>query len=204
MAQRTVRFKMDELARVAAATVGAFRCVHVEKCPDGLYNKAYIFRMDDGREVIGKVPNPNAGPPHYTTASEVATIEFMRTVLSTPTPKVLAWDSRAERNAVGAEYIIMEKAEGVGAKVWETLGGAEKVKASSMMYLVKGGLFSARPLEEFGTMMVGNDWDVTEAHQLPAPTKQWVMLTGPRLYQPTPPKKLWAINAYLEVLEHIF
>lgn len=36
-----------------------------------------------------------------------------RTVLSTPTPKVLAWDSRAERNAVGAEYIIMEEVEDV-------------------------------------------------------------------------------------------
>lgn len=68
---------MDELARVAAATVGASRCVHVEKCPDGLYNKAYIFRTDDGREDIGKVPNPNAGPRHYTTAREVATMEFV-------------------------------------------------------------------------------------------------------------------------------
>ncbi len=80
MAQRTVRFNMDELARVAAKAIGApsHRCVHVQKCPDGLYNKAYIFRMDDGREVIGKVPNPNAGIPHYTTASEVATMDFVR------------------------------------------------------------------------------------------------------------------------------
>jgi hypothetical protein len=68
---------MKELARVAASSIGADRCVHIQKCPDGLYNKAYIFRMDDGREVIGKVPNPNAGLPHYSTASEVATMDYV-------------------------------------------------------------------------------------------------------------------------------
>ncbi len=77
IAQRTNRFDMNELARVAAASVGADRCIQVDKCPDGLYNKAYLFRMEDGREVIGKVPNPNAGLPHYTTASEVATMDFV-------------------------------------------------------------------------------------------------------------------------------
>lgn len=34
--------------------------------------------MDDGREVVAKVPNPNAGIPHFTTASEVATMDFVR------------------------------------------------------------------------------------------------------------------------------
>lgn len=77
VAQRTIRFNMNELARIAASSVGADRCVHIQKCPDGLYNKAYVFRMEDGREVIGKVPNPNAGLPHYNTASEVATMDFV-------------------------------------------------------------------------------------------------------------------------------
>lgn len=33
--------------------------------------------MQDGTQVVGKVPNPNAGRPHYTTASEVATMDFV-------------------------------------------------------------------------------------------------------------------------------
>jgi len=33
--------------------------------------------MDDGTEIIAKLPNPNAGPCHLTTASEVATREFV-------------------------------------------------------------------------------------------------------------------------------
>jgi len=68
---------MNELVREAEKSIDAVRCIDVKKCPDGFYNKAYVFTMDDGRQVIGKVPNPNAGIPHYTTASEVATMDFV-------------------------------------------------------------------------------------------------------------------------------
>ena len=74
---RSIRFDMNELARLAASSVGARACVNVEKCADGMYNKAFVLTMDDGQRVIGKVPNPNAGIPHLTTASEVATIDFV-------------------------------------------------------------------------------------------------------------------------------
>jgi hypothetical protein len=39
-----------------------------------MFNKAFLMLMD---EVVAKVPNPNAGRPHYSTASEVATTGFM-------------------------------------------------------------------------------------------------------------------------------
>lgn len=77
MKQRYVRFNMNELVQVAARSVGAEDCVSVQKCPDGMYNKCFVLTMDDGQEVIAKVPNPNAGVPHYTTASEVATMDFV-------------------------------------------------------------------------------------------------------------------------------
>jgi hypothetical protein len=40
-------------------------------------NKAYILTMDNGTEVLAKLPNPCAGPSFYTTASEVATGTFV-------------------------------------------------------------------------------------------------------------------------------
>ncbi|KAK4169823.1 hypothetical protein QBC43DRAFT_295554 [Cladorrhinum sp. PSN259] len=110
MQQRTVRFDINRLAEIAAASIGAKNCITVTKYSDGIYIKAYILRMNDGRELIAKVPNLNAGVPYYTTASEVATIEFIREVLETPAPKVHAWSSRANDNGVGAEYIIIKKA----------------------------------------------------------------------------------------------
>ncbi|KAB8266313.1 hypothetical protein BDV32DRAFT_134276 [Aspergillus pseudonomiae] len=93
MSIRYVRFNMNELVKLAAKAVGYSntQCVHV----------------------VGKVPNPNAGRVYYTTASEVATMDFVRNTLGIPVPKVLAWSSKAKKNLVGAEYIIMEKVLGV-------------------------------------------------------------------------------------------
>jgi hypothetical protein len=48
------------------------------KCVEGQYNKAFVLTLDNGSEVVAKLPNPNAGPAFYTTASEVATRQFVR------------------------------------------------------------------------------------------------------------------------------
>lgn len=77
MEQRYRKFNMNALVQVAAQSIRAEDCVAVLKYPDGLYNKCFVLSMSDGREVIAKVPNPNAGIAHYTTASEVATMDFV-------------------------------------------------------------------------------------------------------------------------------
>lgn len=82
MAQRHVRFNVDELARRAVEAVGAGSCISIKKYPEGLYNKSMLLTMDNGSQVVAKVPNPNAGLPHFTTASEVATMDFVRSELS--------------------------------------------------------------------------------------------------------------------------
>jgi hypothetical protein len=76
--KREIRFDLETLARVAAESVGAAKCIDIRKYPDGMFNKAFLLRMNDGRECVAKVPNPNAGIPHFTTASEVATMDFVR------------------------------------------------------------------------------------------------------------------------------
>ena len=93
MARRRVKFDMNELARIAAKTVGSEHCVNVQKYPDGMYSKAFLMTMDDGKEVVAKVPNPNAGLAHYTTASEVATMHFVSPLL--PSYRISVLDSDA-------------------------------------------------------------------------------------------------------------
>jgi hypothetical protein len=51
--------------------------VKLLKCTEGQYNKAFLMTMDNGAEVLARIPNPNAGPAFYTTASEVATRHFV-------------------------------------------------------------------------------------------------------------------------------
>jgi len=56
LSQRHVHFAVDELARIAAESVGAKSCVNIEKYPDGMYNRAMLLTMNDGNQVVVKVP----------------------------------------------------------------------------------------------------------------------------------------------------
>ncbi|EEP80177.1 predicted protein [Uncinocarpus reesii 1704] len=126
---REIRFDLNKLARIAADSVGAAQCISIKKYPDGMFNKAFLMSMDDGQEVVAKVPNPNAGIPHFTTASEVATMDFARKVLDTPAPRVHSWNSRAKSHPVGAEFIIMDKTEGVPlSQVWASMKLNQKLQ----------------------------------------------------------------------------
>jgi hypothetical protein len=55
--------------------------IKVLKCIEGQFNKAFFMTMNNGAEVLAKIPNPNAGPAFYTTASEVGTRNFVSGVL---------------------------------------------------------------------------------------------------------------------------
>ncbi|KAF1845084.1 uncharacterized protein K460DRAFT_354938 [Cucurbitaria berberidis CBS 394.84] len=121
MGARYRRFDIPSLEQASCQAVGAKKCISLKKIGEGNYNKAYSLEMEDGKKVIAKIPHPNAGPQVLTTTSEVATMEFARTVLDIPVPKVLVW-SATDQNPVQAEYIIMEEAKGSQLhEVWQDL-----------------------------------------------------------------------------------
>ena len=76
--QRSLVFNVQELQRIAAESVGAQSCESIVKLAEGGYNKVFRLVMNNGSVVIARLPNPNAGPAHKTTASEVATMDFVR------------------------------------------------------------------------------------------------------------------------------
>jgi hypothetical protein len=79
--QRFVKFNVESLCYQACSLFGdATKCVRIVKL-EGNFNKAFLLTMDDGHEVIAKIPCPNAGPPSLTTASEVATLKFCTLLL---------------------------------------------------------------------------------------------------------------------------
>ncbi|KAH1486852.1 hypothetical protein LV164_008125 [Aspergillus fumigatus] len=179
MAIRYVKFNMDELVKHAAESVGlsSAQCVRVEKFPDGMFNKTFLFTMQDGTLVVGKVPNPNAGRAHYTTASDVATMDFVRNELRTPVPKVLAWSSKPADNFVGAEYIIMEKVAGVQlSKVWSKMGIKERFELvktisgyqkawMSMSFTQYGSLYYSSDTDSDGCDLAKGDGSVTKSQR---------------------------------------
>lgn len=76
-ARRYVEFDLSGLAHVSTQALGACDCVSVTKLPEGNFSKTFLVTMDDGRELVAKLPNPNAGRPHLTTASEAATMDYV-------------------------------------------------------------------------------------------------------------------------------
>ncbi len=77
LSARFRRFNVEQLKQTAARSVGAKSCTSIEKIGQGGYNKVFRLTTDDGRAVIARIPNPNAGPAFLTTASEVATMDFV-------------------------------------------------------------------------------------------------------------------------------
>lgn len=140
--ERYVEFNPTELRRVAAQVMGRESCSRIEKIAEGGFNKILLLGTDDGREVIARIPTPIAGPPHYTTASEVATIDFLRNVLEIPVPRILSYSVSSE-NPVGAEYIIMERVQGESlASRWLSLSTEEVKHIMTQIAEIEQKIFS--------------------------------------------------------------
>jgi len=92
----------------------------MEKIAESI-NRVFLVTFQNGQQAVARIPTPISGPSHFSTASEVATMDFLRR-LGIPVPKVLAWSSRAHLTEVESEFIIMEKADGVPlAEIWESV-----------------------------------------------------------------------------------
>ncbi|KAH7356523.1 phosphotransferase enzyme family protein [Rhexocercosporidium sp. MPI-PUGE-AT-0058] len=163
LADRYVEFDMPKLYRLAASAIGSESCVKIEKISEGQFNKVFLLTMDDGREAIAKLPNPNAGRPHFTTASEVATMNFLRNVLHLPIPRIYAWNSRLSDNPVGSEYIIMEKQSGVMLyDVWDTMKGSQKAEILKQVVGIEKALASTK-FTKFGSLYYKQDLPQSES-----------------------------------------
>ncbi|KZT64089.1 hypothetical protein DAEQUDRAFT_770014 [Daedalea quercina L-15889] len=112
-AARRIRFDVDALIRKCVEAGNAASCISFKKFAEGNSNRLFVARLDNGREVVARLPFSVAGPARLTTASEVATMEFARARMNTPTPRVLAYCVDADQTDVRSEYIIMQKVSGV-------------------------------------------------------------------------------------------
>jgi len=83
----------------------------------------------------------------------------MRNELKIPVPKVLAWNSVADKDGVGAEYIIMEKVGGIELeKIWPSL----EVKDKFMLVKTIAGFEEAwmsLNFTKFGSLYFTKDLD---------------------------------------------
>ncbi|KDQ08500.1 hypothetical protein BOTBODRAFT_148707 [Botryobasidium botryosum FD-172 SS1] len=108
---RRLDFNIEAPGDRAAKATGAAECTNMVFEAEGGFNRASRVIMDNGRQVIARIPFPNAGPQRITTQSQVATMDFVHTRFRAPVPNVLAYEASRD-NPVGCEYIIMERCTG--------------------------------------------------------------------------------------------
>ncbi|KAJ7673450.1 kinase-like domain-containing protein [Mycena rosella] len=172
MAQRYTKFDVAALNRIISTACNGASVLRMEK-KEEVFNKSFIATLTNGRRVVARIKSPVAGPAHLTTASEVATMDFTRTVLGVPVPKVLAWSSQAATNGVGAKFILMESAPGVQlSTVWPRLSPRDKKNIVNSLIATEQGLLEAR-FSHYGSLYYKADLFANRARDLDAATDKF-------------------------------
>lgn len=90
LAERYVEFNVDALKLVAANCIGRKGVAQMRKLAEGGFNRIFLLTMDDGFEVVAKIPYPLTIPKVLATESEVATLDFLHSK-GIPVPRVYTW-----------------------------------------------------------------------------------------------------------------
>ncbi|KAB8275285.1 kinase-like domain-containing protein [Aspergillus minisclerotigenes] len=140
--QRYVKFDLSQLCDTAAAVGGTKSPIVAIEKMEGGFCKALLMRKADGSEIVTKLPSKLAGPPKYSTVSEVATLKYVQQHTSIPVPRVLAWECDSS-NSVGSEYILMEKAPGVQLYLkWGDMDGKSRLALTNHLVKLESQLAS--------------------------------------------------------------
>lgn len=112
LSERHLFFDIHKLLNIIATSIGQSSddIIRFAKIAEGGSYRVFEACFKDGRDIVARLPYPCTIPHQYGVASEVATIEYLRSH-GVPAPKVLDWSSTST-NPIGNEYIIMEKARG--------------------------------------------------------------------------------------------
>lgn len=113
LSERYVEFDVTALKQKAERSLEHGRVSKMRVLAEGGFNRVFLLAMEDGFEITVKIPYASTVPKHYATASEVATLTFLRSK-GLPVPQVYDWSSKGPQSDVGVEYIMMEKAPGIG------------------------------------------------------------------------------------------
>ncbi|KAG5338932.1 hypothetical protein C0989_005566 [Termitomyces sp. Mn162] len=98
--------------------------VGFRKLGEGGLNRTFLVTFDTGPQLVARIPYPLMTPKAYTLASEVATMNFLRSK-GLPIPEIFAY-SFVSNNEAQTEYLLMEYVEGTDLnEFWFDLGEEE-------------------------------------------------------------------------------
>lgn len=166
LAERRVVFNVSELKKAVVKCLNQpeSEVREILKLAEGGFNRVFQLTMKDGTEVLARLPYPSTKPKRFAIASEVATLELVRSH-GIPVPKVLHYSADAE-NPVGAEFIIMEKLPGrpLGDQ-WFSLSEDQRLKVISEVVRIEVNL-SKIDLPAYGSIYYKHDLPANMSHTM--------------------------------------
>ena len=122
----------------------------------GSFNKIFTLKLGKLAEVIAKI-STKLVPSYHVTASEVVTMDYARTILGLPVPRVLAWS--ANSGEIGSEYIVMGKSAGTDLYTkWDDMK-REGVRNVIEQILEAEKRFAGNAFSQIGGIYYKNDVD---------------------------------------------
>ena len=111
-AERRLVLDVEGIRRLAAQSVGRNPAdvVDISKLAEGGFNLTFLITLRDNFRMVTRIPYPATVPKYYAVASEVATMEFLRSS-GLHVPQVYGY-SPASDNMAKTEYIFMEYIRG--------------------------------------------------------------------------------------------
>jgi len=152
-------FNVNGLSRLAAESVDRSPddIVSLEKLAEGGFNRTFLITMRDDFQLIARIPYLVTVPKPYAVASEVATMDFLRSS-GLPIPNVYGYSPTSD-NAAETEHIFMEFVDGTKlSDIWFDLGEREvesvvrqlvqlETKMMSVSFPAGGSLYYVQDLE---------------------------------------------------------
>ncbi|EZF69676.1 hypothetical protein H105_07906 [Trichophyton soudanense CBS 452.61] len=164
--ERYVEFDVTALKEAVTKHTGA-KVTNLAKLGEGGFNRILNATLENGLQLVVKIPYPLSVPRKYATASEVATLAFLRSK-GIPVPKVYGW-SATDENAVGAEYIIMELASGIGLDTrWFSMTKKQQQTVTLGIVGIEKTLFDI-PFGSIGSLYFKEDLPLELQHNLYLP-----------------------------------
>ena len=149
--------------------------VDFTKLAEGGLNRIFLITLRDGFKLVARIPYPILIPKAYTYASEVATMDFLRSK-GLPIAEIYAYSFTPD-NEARTEYTLMEYIEGIDlGDVWFNLEKDDidsfmdqLAKFESIMMSISfpagGSIYYARDLKQLsgseGIPLEGEDQDIS-------------------------------------------
>ncbi|KAI0044477.1 kinase-like protein [Auriscalpium vulgare] len=141
--ERRIAFDVDGLRRLAAESVNQSLAdvVSLSKLAEGGFNRTFLITLRDGQQIVARIPYPMTVPKYYAVASEVATIEYLRSS-GLPVPRIYGYSPDSDNDARTA-YILMEFVQGSLLRdVWPALRHQEVISVVRQLTQLESQMMS--------------------------------------------------------------